>query len=400
MTREVSAAAARRMALAAQGLHTSRPTGRIDRRHLRKVFDTIAVIQIDSVNVLVRSQELPLFARLGDHPRTLIPDATADGELFEYWAHEAAHVPVEHHRLFRWKMNEAKKGAMWSGLHELQKTKPHFVRNVLKKVRDEGPLVAGDVKTRTGPKGSWWDWDEGKAALEYLFWTGQLTATRREKDFARVYDLPERHVPSRSLQSPTPSATEARRELLLLAAQSLGVGTAKDLADYFRQRVTAAAPHLAHLVKTGQLEQVGVEGWREPAYVHPAAKTPRTVSGRALLSPFDSLCWFRPRIERLFDFNYRIEIYTPAPKRVYGYYVLPFLLHDRLVARVDLKADRHTSRLMVNGAFAECEVDKKLVASELADELSLTAKWLGLDSVHVGTRGDLSALVKRASRGR
>jgi len=386
------------MALAAQGLHTSRPTGRIDRRHLRKVFDTIGVIQIDSVNVLVRSQELPLFARLGDHPRTLIPDATADGELFEYWAHEAAHVPVEHHRLFRWKMNEAKKGAMWSGLHELQKTKPHFVRNVLKKVRDEGPLVAGDVKTHTGPKGSWWDWDEGKAALEYLFWTGQLTATRREKDFARVYDLPERHMPSHALQSPTPSATEARRELLLLAARSLGVGTAKDLADYFRQRVTAAAPHLAHLVKTGELEQVRVEGWREPAYVHPAARAPRTVSGRALLSPFDSLCWFRPRIERLFDFNYRIEIYTPAPKRVYGYYVLPFLLHDRLVARVDLKADRHTSRLMVNGAFAEREVDKKVVASELADELSLMAKWLGLDSVHVGTRGDLSALVKRASR--
>ena len=388
------------MALAAQGLHTSRPTGRIDRRHLRKVFDTIGVVQIDSVNVLVRSQELPLFARLGDHPRTLIPDATADGELFEYWAHEAAHVPVQHHRLFRWKMDEAKKGAMWSGLRELQQTKPRFVRDVLKKVRDEGPLVAGDVKTRTGPKGSWWDWDEGKAALEYLFWTGQLTATRREKDFARVYDVPERHLPAHALDSPTPTTTEARRELLLLAAKSLGVGTAKDLADYFRQKLTAATPHIAHLVKTGALEQVQVEGWREPAYVHPEAQSPRAVSGRALLSPFDSLCWFRPRIERLFEFTYRIEIYTPAPKRVYGYYVLPFLLNDRLVARVDLKADRHAGRLMVNGAFAESGVDKKHVASELADELVLMARWLGLDSVHVGTRGDLSSLVKRASRGR
>ena len=400
MTREVSVAAARRMALAAQGLHTSRPTGRIDRRHLRKVFDTIGVVQIDSVNVLVRSQELPLFARLGDHPRTLIPDATADGELFEYWAHEAAHVPVQHHRLFRWKMDEAKKGAMWSGLRELQQTKPRFVRDVLKKVRDEGPLVAGDVKTRTGPKGSWWDWDEGKAALEYLFWTGQLTATRREKDFARVYDVPERHLPAHALDSPTPTMTEARRELLLLAAKSLGVGTAKDLADYFRQKLTAATPHIAHLVKIGALEQVQVEGWREPAYVHPEARSPQAVSGRALLSPFDSLCWFRPRIERLFDFTYRIEIYTPAPKRVYGYYVLPFLLNDRLVARVDLKADRHAGRLMVNGAFAESSVDKKHVASELADELVLMARWLGLDSVHVGTRGDLSSLVKRASRGR
>lgn len=400
MTREVSVAAARRMALAAQGLHTSRPTGRIDRRHLRKVFDTIGVVQIDSVNVLVRSQELPLFARLGDHPRTLIPEATASGELFEYWAHEAAHVPVQHHRLFRWKMDEAKKGAMWSGLRELQQTKPRFVRDVLKKVRDEGPLVAGDVKTRTGPKGSWWDWDEGKAALEYLFWTGQLTATRREKDFARVYDIPERHIPAHALDTPTPTTTEARRELLLLAAKSLGVGTAKDLADYFRQKLTAATPHIAHLVKTGALEQVQVEGWREPAYVHPEARSPRAVSGRALLSPFDSLCWFRPRLERLFDFNYRIEIYTPAPKRVYGYYVLPFLLDDRLVARVDLKADRHTSRLMVNGVFAESGIDRKRVASELADELALMARWLGLDSVHVGTRGDLSSLVKRASRGR
>lgn len=388
------------MALAAQGLHTSRPTGRIDRRHLRKVFDTIGVVQIDSVNVLVRSQELPLFARLGDHPRTLIPEATASGELFEYWAHEAAHVPVQHHRLFRWKMDEAKKGAMWSGLRELQQTKPRFVRDVLKKVRDEGPLVAGDVKTRTGPKGSWWDWDEGKAALEYLFWTGQLTATRREKDFARVYDIPERHIPAHALDTPTPTTTEARRELLLLAAKSLGVGTAKDLADYFRQKLTAATPHIAHLVKTGALEQVQVEGWREPAYVHPEARSPRAVSGRALLSPFDSLCWFRPRLERLFDFNYRIEIYTPAPKRVYGYYVLPFLLDDRLVARVDLKADRHTSRLMVNGVFAESGIDRKRVASELADELALMARWLGLDSVHVGTRGDLSSLVKRASRGR
>ncbi|MCE2855798.1 MAG: winged helix DNA-binding domain-containing protein [Ilumatobacteraceae bacterium] len=400
MTREVSAAAARRMAVAAQGLDTSRPSGRIDRRHLRKVFDAVGVIQIDSVNVLVRSQELPLFARLGDHPRSLIPDATADGELFEYWAHEAAHVPVQHHRLFRWKMNEAKKGAMWSGLHELHKTKPRFVRDVLKKVRDEGPLVAGDVKTRTGPKGSWWDWDDGKAALEYLFWTGQLTATRREKDFARVYDIPERHLPLHALDSPTPTAAEARRELLLLAAKSLGVGTAKDLADYYRQKVTAAAPHIAHLVKTGELEQVCVNGWREPAYIHPEARSPRTVSGRALLSPFDSLCWFRPRIERLFDFNYRIEIYTPASKRVYGYYVLPFLLNDRLVARVDLKADRHASRLLVNGVFAEHDVDKKQVASELADELSLLAQWLGLDHVHVGARGDLSSLVKRASRGR
>lgn len=394
---EVSLASARRIALAAQGFASPRPTGRVDRRHLRKVLDHVGLIQIDSVNVLVRSQELPLFSRLGDHPRTLIPDATADGELFEYWCHEASHLPSSMHRLIRWRMEDARNGTMWPGLQKFAKSKPKFVQEVRDRVYNDGPLVAGDVKTRTGPKGSWWDWDDGKAALEYLFWTGEITAQRRTNDFARMYYAPHHVLPPAVLKAKTPTEKEARSELLLLAAKSLGIATASDLLDYHRQR-PAAKPVLAELVHRGELEQVRVEGWRDVAYMLPGAAKPRMVNTRALVSPFDSLVWCRPRIERLWDFHYRIEIYTPQAKRVYGYYVLPFVLGDRIVARVDLKADRQAGVLLVPGAFSEPDVDLKYVTSELAAELKLMAQWLGLDAVKVGDNGDLSSALSRLCR--
>lgn len=394
---EVSLASARRIALAAQGFASPRPTGRVDRRHLRKVLDHVGLIQIDSVNVLVRSQELPLFSRLGDHPRTLIPDATADGELFEYWCHEASHLPSSMHRLIRWRMEDARNGTMWPGLQKFAKSKPKFVQEVRDRVYNDGPLVAGDVKTRTGPKGSWWDWDDGKAALEYLFWTGEITAQRRTNDFARMYYAPHHVLPPAVLKAKTPTEKEARSELLLLAAKSLGIATASDLLDYHRQR-PAAKPVLAELVHRGELEQVRVEGWRDVAYMLPGAAKPRIVNTRALVSPFDSLVWCRPRIERLWDFHYRIEIYTPQAKRVYGYYVLPFVLGDRIVARVDLKADRQAGVLLVPGAFSEPDVDLKYVTSELAAELKLMAQWLGLDAVKVGDNGDLSSALSRLCR--
>ena len=394
---EVSLASARRIALAAQGFASPRPTGRVDRRHLRKVLDHVGLIQIDSVNVLVRSQELPLFSRLGDHPRTLIPDATADGELFEYWCHEASHLPSSMHRLIRWRMEDARNGTMWPGLQKFAKSKPKFVQEVRDRVYNDGPLVAGDVKTRTGPKGSWWDWDDGKAALEYLFWTGEITAQRRTNDFARMYYAPHHVLPPAVLKAKTPTEKEARSELLMLAAKSLGIATASDLLDYHRQR-PAAKPVLAELVQRGELEQVRVEGWRDVAYMLPGAAKPRTVNTRALVSPFDSLVWCRPRIERLWDFHYRIEIYTPQAKRVYGYYVLPFVLGDRIVARVDLKADRQAGVLLVPGAFSEPDVDLKYVTSELAAELKLMAQWLGLDAVKVGDNGDLSSALSRLCR--
>jgi len=395
---EVSLASARRIALAAQGFASPRPSGRVDRRHLRKVLDHIGLIQIDSVNVLARSQELTLFSRLGNHPRSLIPDATADGELFEYWCHEASHLPTSMHRLVRWRMEDARNGTMWPGLQRFAKSKSQFVQEVRDRVFNDGPLVAGDVKTRTGPKGSWWDWDDGKAALEYLFWTGEITAQRRPNDFARMYFAPQHVLPKEVLKAKTPTEFEARSELLLLAAKSLGIATASDLLDYHRQKPGPAKPVLAELVEQGNLEQVRVEGWRDVAYMLPSVSTPRSINSRALVSPFDSLVWCRPRIERLWDFNYRIEIYTPEHKRVYGYYVLPFVLGDRIVARVDLKADRQAGVLLVHGAYSEPGIDVKHVVSELAEELKLMALWLGLDAVKVGDKGDLSSALSRVCR--
>ncbi len=395
---EVSLASARRIALAAQGFASPRPSGRVDRRHLRKVLHHIGLIQIDSVNVLARSQELTLFSRLGNHPRSLIPDATADGELFEYWCHEASHLPTSMHRLVRWRMEDARNGTMWPGLQRFAKSKSQFVQEVRDRVFNDGPLVASDVKTRTGPKGSWWDWDDGKAALEYLFWTGEITAQRRPNDFARMYFAPQHVLPKEVLKAKTPTEFEARSELLLLAAKSLGIATASDLLDYHRQKPGPAKPVLAELVEQGNLEQVRVEGWRDVAYILPSVSTPRSMNTRALVSPFDSLVWCRPRIERLWDFNYRIEIYTPEHKRVYGYYVLPFVLGDRIVARVDLKADRQGGALLVHGAYSEPEIDFKHVVSELADELKLMALWLGLDAVKVGDQGDLSSALSRVCR--
>jgi uncharacterized protein YcaQ len=395
---EVSLASARRIALAAQGFASPRPSGRVDRRHLRKVLDHIGLIQIDSVNVLARSQELTLFSRLGNHPRSLIPDATADGELFEYWCHEASHLPTSMHRLVRWRMEDARNGTMWPGLQRFAKSKSQFVQEVRDRVFNDGPLVAGDVKTRTGPKGSWWDWDDGKAALEYLFWTGEITAQRRPNDFARMYFAPQHVLPKEVLKAKTPTEFEARSELLLLAAKSLGIATASDLLDYHRQKPAVAKPVLAELVKQGNLEQVRVEGWRDVAYMLPGVSTPRSMNTRALVSPFDSLVWCRPRIERLWDFHYRIEIYTPEQKRVYGYYVLPFVLGDRIVARVDLKADRQAGVLLVHGAYSEPGIDVEHVVSELAEELKLMALWLGLDAVKVGDKGDLSSALSRVCR--
>lgn len=392
---QLSLPQARRIALAAQGFAEPRPTGRTDRRHLRRVLDHIGLIQIDSVNVLVRSQELPLFSRLGSHDRSLIPSATKAGELFEYWGHEAAHVRTEHHRLWRWKMEQSLSGP-WRSAEEMLKQRRGYVEEVFQRVQAEGPLAAGEVSERTEKKGSWWDWDHGKLALEYLFMCGRVTATRRPNDFARLYDLPERVIPAEHLTTPTPSMHDAQRELLDIASRAVGVGTARDIADYFRIKVTVAKPRIDELVESGRLLPATVEGSRHKVFVHADARQPRAVRARALLSMFDPVVWFRPRAEWLFDFHYRIEIYTPAPQRKFGYYVLPFLLGDRLVARVDLKADRANGTLSVPGAFAECHADPGVVVPALADELREMARWLELDRVEVGRRGDLARPLRSA----
>lgn len=346
----------------------------------------MGLIQIDSVNVLARSQELTLFARLGPHPRSLIADATAAGELFEYWVHEACHVPTDHHQLHRFVMQSEHK---WGHVRRLEERRPGFIDEVYRRVEAEGPVVSGDLAERVGKKGTWWDWDDGKVALEHLFWTGRITAWRRPSDFARLYDVTERVLSAEVLARPTPTEHEARKELIVLAARHHGVGTLDDLADYHRQKPLSCRPLIPELVEEGRLVPVTVEGWGKPAYLHPDAALPRRVSARALLSPFDPVVWHRDRIERLFGFRYRIEIYVPQPKRQYGYYVLPLLLGDRLVARTDLKADRQRGTLMVQSAFAELGVAIDEVVDALAAELHLMAGWLGLDRVEVGRRGDL-----------
>lgn len=393
MTVALSLDQAKRIALAAQGFADPRPGGRVDRRHLRRVLGRMGLIQIDSVNVLVRSQELPLFARLGPHPRSLIPDATAAGELFEYWVHEACHVPTEHHHLHRWHMARPHK---WSRYFDLYDRRPHFIDEVLRRIEADGPLTSGELEQRDGKKGQWWDWDDGKVALEHLFWTGRVAATRRPNDFARVYDLAERVLPADVLARPATPEHEARKELLVLAASHHGIGTLDDLADYHRQKPTTCKPLVAELVEEGRLSPATVQGWQKPAYLHPDAARPRRVRARALLSPFDPLVWYRDRALRLFGFHYRIEIYTPQPKRTYGYYVLPFLWGEDLVARVDLKADRANGALLVPGAFAELGVPTSDVAEALAAELALMAGWLGLGRIEVGDRGDLASPLRAA----
>jgi uncharacterized protein len=391
---EFSGAQARRLALGAQGFTDPRPTGRVDRRHLRRVVDRMGIVQIDSVNVLVRSQELPLFARLGAHPRSLIDDATRDGELFEYWVHEASHVPTADHRLYRWRMATPHR---WGAFRRLMADRGDYIDQVHRHVADHGPIVAGELRQRQGPKEPWWDYDDGKIALEALFHDGRLTAYRRPNDFARVYDLTERVIPAEHLAMPTPPEAEARKELLVRAARHHGIATFEDLTDYHRQRNPPCRPLIGELVEEGRLIETSVEGWSKPAYLHPDAVVPRRVAARALLSPFDPVVWNRDRTERLFGFRYRIEIYVPPAKRQYGYYVLPFLLGDELVARVDLKADRATGRLLVQSAWGEPGIDETRVAAELADELTSMAGWLGLDrGIEVMPRGDLAAALAGA----
>lgn len=387
----LSADAARRIALAAQGFTTARPTGRITRQHLRRVFDTVGLIQVDSVNVLVRTQEMPLFSRLGPHPRTLIPDAVDAGELFEYWAHVASLVPTKHRHLWRWRMDAYKANNLgkWFTAHRPQ------VERVLEQIRDQGPIAVGEVHGRVRNKGgTWWDWDDAKIALETLFDHGVIGATRRRNDFARLYDIVERMLPADVLAQPAVPEAEARRQLLLLAARSLGVATLADLTDYHRLNAITCKPIINELVAEGALVPAQVDGWTKPAFLHRDAKTPRAVVGRSLLSPFDSLIWNRQRTQRVFDFDYRIEIYVPRPKRVFGYYVLPFLLDGHLVARVDLKADRAARVLRVQAAHVEDDLDtpadRPRIAEELAAELGDMARWLGLDTIGATGRGSLA----------
>ncbi len=389
---ELSRAQARRIALAAQGFAEPRPAGRVDARHIRRVLDRVALLQIDSVNVLSRSHYLPVFSRLGPYPREILDRLSWGGarrEMFEYWAHVASLVPLELHPLLRWRMRRAAEHA-WPGIVRIQETRPAFVEEVLALVAEQGPIGAGVIE-RDRPRAStaMWDWHDGKVALEWLFYTGQVTTAGRP-NFERQYDLTERVLPAAVLAAPTPTDEEAQRELMRRAGRAHGVATEFELRDYFRLRPVEAKARLAELVEAGDLTPVRIEGSTVPHYLSPHARLPRWVRARALLSPFDSLVWERTRTERLFGFRYRIEIYVPAPKRVYGYYVLPFLLGDELVGRVDLKADRAAGVLIAQAAYAEPGRSPGEIAEAMAAELELMAGWLGLSGVTVVDRGDLA----------
>lgn len=395
----LSGSQARRIALAAQGFTDKRPAGNVDLRHLRRVVNRVGVIQIDSVNVVARTQDLLLFARLGPHARDLIPRASANRELFEYWGHEASHLPPAMHPLLRWRMERAKHGETWGHIARIGREERRYVEAILDEVREGGPLTPSMLTDPGVRTPGMWGRSPGKAALEYLFWTGQVSA-RRTMSFERWYDLPERILPPEVLAAPTPNESDAHKELLVLAARSMGVATARDLADYHRLNVPRVRPLVDELVEDGCLRRVDVEGWRDPGFLHPDATLPRWVRARALLSPFDSLIWERARTERIWGFRYRLEIYVPPPKRVDGYYVLPFLLGDDLVARVDLKADRQRRTLLVQSSRAEDGVADGHVAAELADELTLMAGWLDLESVTVKPKGDFAGSLAAAVRAR
>lgn len=386
---ELDRAQARRITLAAQGF--------ADRRHatptLRTFSRTLArtgVLQIDSVNVLQRAHYMPLYSRMGPYDTALLRRAAeqAPRRIVEYWAHVAAFMPVElwphmQHRMRHFR----ERGHQWGAMRH----DPKLVASLIDEVRERGPSTARDLddglpraKTHWG-----WNWSASKKALEYLFATGALAVAGRNSAFERRYDLPERVIPPQVLARPVPADADAHVELVRRASISHGIATEACLRDYYRMHHSQSRPAVAALVDAGELLPARVEGWNRPAFLHRDARMPRRIAARALLSPFDPVVWERERAERLFGFRYRIEIYVPEHLRSHGYYVLPFLLGDRLVARVDLKADRRAGALVVRSAHVEPQAPEA-TAAELAAELRQLAGWLGLSGLRVARRGGLA----------
>ena len=394
---------ARRIALGAQGFSRPRPATAPSAARILAVVRRLGLLQLDSVNVFERAHYMPVFSRLGPYDRARLDRMAGhsagriDRRLIEYWAHEASLVPLSTHPLLRWRMDDVH-GEAWGSIARIVREQPELVQATRDLVTERGPIRARDTgAVRPPPRpGHMWNWHEGKVALEHLFFTGEVVAARRV-NFERRYDLAERVLPAWIRDAPTPEPADAQRELVRISAGALGIATEPDLGDYFRLPRADSKLRVAELVAAGELEPVSVRGWDVPAYLWSQAARPRRIRARALLSPFDPLIWFRPRTERLFGFRYRIEIYVPEPQRRYGYYVLPFLLNEALVARVDLKSDRQAGVLRVPGAFAEPGADLEHVARELAAELYDVAAWQGLKGgVAVGDRGDLAGPLRNA----
>lgn len=383
-------AAARRIALAAQGFGEARPAVPVEKRHFNRAVNRLGLLQIDSVSAVVRAHYMPLFSRLGRYPMALLDEAASKRprRLFEYWAHEASFLPVAMWPLMQWRMEHAAEGrGIYKGIAAFGREKRAFVEEIFQEVRLRGPIAASDIEGHKG-SGGWWGWSEAKHAFEWLFWAGRITTASR-RGFERLYDLPERVIPKEVLALPVPAEADAQRELLRIGARALGIGSAACIRDYFRQSPEAAKTHIPELVEAGEIRPIAVKGWsHQQVYVHKDARAPRRIEARALLAPFDPLVFERTRAERLFGFRYRIEIYTPAEKRTHGYYVLPFLLGDAIVARIDAKADRPAGVLRVHAAYAEAHAPPQTAAG-LAEELRLLAEWLQLETIEVTPAGDL-----------
>jgi uncharacterized protein len=397
---QLSVKQARRVALVAQGFNGRQPPATVTARHVTQVIERLGVVQIDSVNALVRSHYLPLFSRLGNYPQKLLDQAAwsqgRQRKLFEYWGHEASLLPIELYPLMRWRMQRASQGeGIYQQLARFGREQTSTIARVLQAVRDQGALGAGSISTREDRAGQWWDWSEEKLALEWLFAAGEVTVAGR-RGFERLYDLPERVLPAQIIDHPELTEADAQRALLLHAVTALGIGTEKDIRDYFRQDPAPAKVGLAQLVEEGAIEAVQVKGWKQPAYMLPGSKIPRKVTASALLSPFDSLVWERARTERLFDFHYRLEIYTPAHKRVYGYYVLPFLHNERIAARIDLRAERSAGRLAVHAVHEEQPGLDEEGMHALALSLRQLANWLGLPEVLINCQRASAARLRVA----
>lgn len=396
---ELSIAHARRIALAAQGFADRPPAEAVTARHLLRMYDRIKVLQIDSVNVLSRAHYLPAFARLGGYDRAILDALCAPRRLvFEYWAHMASFSPIAQYPLMQWRM-QRQRAFGHPRFAELSEANASIATDALKFIADHGPITASQfAPDRPGKqRGEMWGWHDGKVVLEHLFMGGEIACVRRNSQFERIFDLPERVIPRTVLDQPMPSAPEAQRALIELAAEAHGIATDRHLKDYFRLRGPEIASYLKDLVDEGILTEVTIRGLAGRWYLHRDARHPRRVGARALLSPFDSLIWERQRTEALWDARYRIEIYTPKHKRIHGYYVLPFLLDEQLVARVDLKADRSGSALLVQSAHLEPNRSLAAghVAEQLNEQLQLMAGWMGLSSVEVRPSGDLAPLLAR-----
>lgn len=395
----LSLAEARRIALAAQGMAAPRTAEASSRAQVLKLIERLGVLQIDSVNVLTRAHTMPVFSRLGTYAREDLDHLAYNGRrrtLFEYWGHAASLLPVDMQPLFRWRMARAEAGeGIYGGLAKFGRERRSLIEEVRREIGQRGPVSAQDFAAHDNRKGGWWGWSDGKTALEWLFWAGHLTTATRRATFERIYDLTERVLPRSVLDTPTPDAPTAQGALIERSARALGIGTEACLRDYYRLSSGQAKPAIRDLVEAGTLRSVTVECWDEPAYVHAAARLPKTIAARALLAPFDPIVWHRDRAETLFGAHIRIELYTPKHKRTHGYYVLPFLLGDRIVGRVDLKADREAGTLQVLSAHCEPGFVAGDFALPLADEIRLMATWLGLPRITIAKRGDAAGPLRQ-----